>query len=221
MPAAAPGFNGTAGDERRYTVGARLAGKLGDSDFDYDVEGAYQFGELGTGDIDAYMVSGELGYTIADTPEKPRFSLGLDYASGDESVGGDVGTFNQLFPLGHAYLGYIDHIGRQNIVAAKLGFEFEPLEDLTVTADGHYFLRAETKDALYGANGAVIVPDGLGGNSSSVGYEIDVTVSYAFTRHVRVALGYSYFFAGDFVQDSVAGDDSDVGFLWASMAYTF
>ena len=32
----------------------------------------------------------------------------VDYASGDGVPGGDVGTFNQLYPLEHAYLGYMD-----------------------------------------------------------------------------------------------------------------
>ena len=106
-------FNGTTGHEDRYTIGGRVFGAS--HGFDYEVENAYQFGHVGSGDVSAWMIATEGGYTLK-APLTPRLWLGFDYASGDDGAGGDVGTFNQLFPLGHAYFGYIDAVGRQNIV---------------------------------------------------------------------------------------------------------
>ncbi|MHC5003647.1 MAG: alginate export family protein, partial [Planctomycetota bacterium] len=66
-------FNGTTGEEDRYTVGGRLWGDIGDSGFDYDFEGAWQYGEVGDGDVDAFMIGSQLGFRAADFPWSPRF----------------------------------------------------------------------------------------------------------------------------------------------------
>ena len=105
-------FGPVTGREKRHTVGSRISGKIATSDFDYDAEAAYQFGSLGSADISAYMAASELGYTFFDAPTSPRLHVGFDYASGDDGHSDRVGTFNQLFPLGHAYFGHIDTIAR-------------------------------------------------------------------------------------------------------------
>lgn len=103
------------GDENRYTIGGRFY--TNPKPWDADVEAAYQFGDFAGDDISAWMFATEGGYTFAGRPHTPRAFLGFDIASGDrDATDGALNTFNQLFPLGHAYLGYIDVIGRQNII---------------------------------------------------------------------------------------------------------
>jgi hypothetical protein len=211
-------INGTTGTEERYTLGGRLFGKIADTAFDYDFEGAYQFGEVGSGDVDAFMIGSQLGYRAPDLWSSPRFFLGFDFGSGDRSPGGDVETFNQLFPLGHAYLGYIDAIGRQNIIDFNLGVTGSPFAKATVGITGHFFWRADTSDALYNAGGAAVRP-GAAGSSSEVGQEIDLTLKYKFDRHLAGLLGYSHFFAGNFIDQSGSSDDID--FLYVQLEYTF
>ena len=63
------------------------------------------------------MITGILGYTLPAPLLSPRVYLEFDYASGDSRPGGNVGTFNQLFPSAHGFLGYMDYIGRQNIIS--------------------------------------------------------------------------------------------------------
>ncbi len=173
---------------------------------------------MGAGDISAYSVATELGYKLPDVWSSPRFFLGFDYASGDEGAGGDVETFNQLFPLGHAFLGYMDFVGRQNILDFSLGASCKPLGPLTVRLAGHLFWRAETTDALYNAGGAVVRGGALGGDRE-VGQEIDVTVAWRFDRHWVAEAGYSHFFTGDFIAES--GPSSDADFVYVQMQYTF
>ena len=105
-------WNGTTGDEKRQTLGARpSSGVLPGTALDFDVEGAYQLGEVGSGDVNACMVASQVGWWFEELAISPRASsLGFDWASGDESPGGDVQTFNQLFPLSHQYYGWIDAI---------------------------------------------------------------------------------------------------------------
>jgi hypothetical protein len=55
--------------------------------------------------------------------------LEFDYASGDGRPGGTVGTYDQLYPSSHRFLGYIDYIGRQNILSASGGLVMTPVRD--------------------------------------------------------------------------------------------
>ncbi len=211
-------FNGTTGPEDRFTLGGRLFGDVENTDLDYELEGAYQFGEVGSGDVDAFMIATQVGWSLSDVFASPRLFLGFDYATGDRVAGGDVETFNQLFPLGHAYLGYMDFVARQNIIDFNMGATAKPRSDLTLRLAGHLFWRAETDDALYDVGGAVLRAGGLGG-SSEIGQEINFTAIYQFDRHLALEFGYGHFFAGDFLDESGTGDDAD--FLYVQAQYTF
>ena len=210
-------FNGTSGEEERNTVGARVNGKFGDSAWDYDLEAAYQFGSVGDGDVSAWMSGAELGYRLSEEGWKPRAMLGVDTGSGDSEDGGDVGTFNQLYPLGHAYLGYIDTIGRQNILAPYLGIMATPGKwKLSLAA--HSFHANDTADALYNAGGGVYRAGGSY-TSKHVGYEVDLRGTYSFSRQFTGLIGYSHFFAGDAIEES--GPSDDIDFLYLGLQYTF
>lgn len=211
-------FNGTSGKEKRHTLGSRLFGKIPNTHFDYDVEGAYQFGEIGSADINAFMIGSQFGYSLSNLYGKPRFFLGFDYGSGDDSVGGDVGTFNQLFPLGHAHLGFIDIIGRQNIIDFSKGVSIKPTRKTNVSLNGHLFRRADDTDALYNAGGGV-VRAGAAGSSKDIGYQVDLISKYKYSRHFVAVLGFSHLFAGDFIKESGANDDIDFAYL--QLQYTF
>jgi hypothetical protein len=213
---------GTATEER-WTVGGRLYATP--KPFDFDVEGAIQFGEFGGGDIFAYMIAAEVGYMLAETALTPRLYLGFDLASGDDDPGdGDLGTFDQLFPLGHAYFGYIDAIGRQNIIDLHPGVELTFLENksyakkLSLRGDYHVFWRQSTDDAVYGVQGQIQRADG-GSDERFVGSEVDLLLNWQVDRHLAAYLGYSHFFAGDFIEDTGPGED--INFFYAAVTYTF
>lgn len=211
--------NGTSGEESRYTVGSRVFGKFGDSGFDYDAEAAYQFGEIGSADVSAFMLAAQLGYTVTDAGWEPRVFVGVDLASGDDSPGdGDVETFNQLFPLGHAYFGQMDFIGRQNITDLSLGMTVKPTDRLTLSGQLHHFVRTSGDDSVYNAGGGVLRATSPGA-SDEVGQEIDFKATYAVDRHLTLEAGYSHFFAGDYLSDT--GTDEDVDFYYLQAMYRF
>ncbi len=219
--AAIPGgmINGTTGREDRDTLGGRVWGKILDTGLDYDLEGAYQTGSLGTNDISAWMIATEWGWSLPDLAGSPRFHIGFDYASGDETPGGDVETFNQLFPLGHAYLGYIDVVGRQNIMDLSPGVTLKFLEKLTVKIAGHLFWLADDADSLYNAGGRARMRNA--GTSKEVGQEIDLILTYPIDRHTVAKFGYSHFFSGNYIDDSGNGNSSDIDFIYFILQYTF
>ena len=144
--------------------------------------------------------------------------LEFDYASGDSKPGGDVGTFNQLYPNGHSYLGYIDYIGRQNIISPSAGLAVTPIRDLTLSLQQYVFWRASDRDALYNKAGAVLRP-GTTTTARHVGAETDLLANYTFTRHLLGYAGYSHFFTGEFIRKT--GPDKDSDFLYAAIQYTF
>jgi Alginate export len=211
-------FNGTPGRERRQTLGARTWGKIGETHLDFEIEGAGQFGTVGRGDIAAGMFTAVLGYTLPIPGLPARIYAEFDYASGDGKPGGDVGTFNQLQPSAHSYLGYMDFIGRQNIISPLAGVSVKPFRDLTLSLQQYFFWRASDRDAIYGTSGAVFRP-GTGTRASYVGAEFDLLATYDFTRHLQVDAGYSHFWAGEFIRKTGPSRDSD--FLYAAIQYTF
>jgi hypothetical protein len=163
------------------------------------------------------MVTANVGYTLP-LPIPSRVYLNFDYASGDGRAGGDVGTFNQLYPLGHAYLGYMDYIGRQNIISPSTGISVTPLRGLTLSALQYFFWRATDRDAVYNAAGAVLRA-GTATEARYVGAEVDLLASYQVTRHLLGSVGYSHFFTGKFIERSGPGRDSD--FVYTALQYTF
>ncbi len=215
---AAATFNGTAGRERRHTFGGRTWGKIGQTGLDFEVEGAAQVGTVGRGDVAASMFTTNVGYTLPVPRMSPRVYAEFDYASGDRKRGGAVGTFNPLFPNNHSYLGYIDYIGRQNIVSPSAGVALSPVRDLTLSLQQYVFWRASERDALYNKSGTVFRP-GSGTTARYVGAEIDLLANYDFTRHLLGYVGYSHFFPGEFIRKTGPSRDSD--FLYSAIQYTF
>jgi hypothetical protein len=207
--------NGTLGDADRLTFGTRWWAPFAER-FDYEVEAAYQTGEVGAGDVSAWSFASQLGWRPANLAGAPRFFAGLDAASGDDETGGDVGTFDQLFPLGHAYFGFIDEIGRQNVLAASLGGRWTLQSTTTLSAAAHAFRVLETADAIYDAGGAATR---TGFDSRDVGSELDLLVEHKFARHLDGQLGYSHFFPGDAIDES--GADAGIDFVYAGLKFTF
>ena len=209
-------FSGRTAPESRHTLGTRLAGASGA--LGYDVEAAYQVGRHRPADIRAYMVASELRYALG-TRMAPVLGLGFDYASGDDDPLDDgLETFNQLFPLGHAYLGFADFVGRQNVIDVSQKLTTKPHSRLSLRADHHLFWRANGKDALYNAGGGVVRAGALG-DSKRIGSEIDLVLNWQANRHTGCLLGYSHFFTSDFLSES--GSDEEIDFVYVQIQYTF
>jgi hypothetical protein len=202
-------YNGTTGDEQRHSTGARIFGRVGETGFDYDIEGAYQFGEVGGADVSAYMLASELGYTAARLPFAPRFLVGVDYGSGDEQEGdGDVETFNPLFPDGHDDFGNMDAVGAQNALGVKAGLVLRPTRWLAVSGVLHYLRRARSSDDFYDGGGAAVRDDSLSG-SRRLGFETNLGARIDLGRHVAVETGWSHFFPGSYIRNSGAHAQMD------------
>ncbi|SET34346.1 Alginate export [Nitrosospira multiformis] len=195
----AVGRAGVRGDSITHTLGSRLAGDY--NQFLYELEGMYQFGQYSNQDISAFAVASGAGYHFKGEPLNPQFWLRYDFASGDNNLtDGSRTTFNQLFPFGNYYLGWIDRVGRQNIHDFNAQLNLHPLPWAHFTAQYHRFYLANKRDFLYNAAGAPTLRDATGQSGSYVGDEIDFRFNIHVDRHGDVLIGYSKLFAGDFLK---------------------
>jgi len=173
----------------------------------WDFENMVQFGSYGGDVLFAYAAASGFGYRFADVAWTPELWLYADYASGDASANtdGSHNTFNQLFPFGHYYLGYLDLVGRQNIQDLALHLNYFPAAWITGQIQYHRFWLAQREDALYNAAGAPIAQDPTGGSSRDVGQEIDLLWNFHMTNHQDLLLGYSRLFEGTFLERTRPG----------------
>jgi hypothetical protein len=211
--------NGRAGDATRYTFGSRFWGNTGALDYETELTG--QWGHWAGDTIQAWSWAINTGYTLADVAYKPRFGLGFDWATGDDDpTDGTVGTFDQLFPLGHGYFGYLDLIGRQNITAVNANISAWPVEKkVKAAATFHTFWLTETEDALYGPGGGVVRRDPTGNSGREVGQELDLTLLWKLDAHSAVLLGYSHFWDSNFIQQTGPSENADLYYVQYSFKF--
>ncbi len=210
--------NGHVGDFKIFTWGGRFGGnKRG---FDYDLESAAQHGQFAGDEIHAWMLATDDGYTWNSVPWQPRFGTGFDYARGDRNPRDhSIQTYFQQFPTGHAYLGYIDLVGRQNIIAPSVNFTFKPMRNLTARLFYYHFWLDSNVDALYSPSGAPSRRNATGSSGNDVGDEFDVTLKYDLDVHSSFLFGYSHFWPKSFIETS--GPSRDADYLYLQYSFKF
>lgn len=209
-------FNEGPGGETRYSIGTRLHGREGA--WDWNVEGVYQFGSYGNGEISAWTLASDNGHTWLDLPGRPRLGLKANAASGDGRRGdGDLGTFNALYPRG-GYFGDIGLIGPANFINLHPNLTVTPARGWRVYADAVFFWRESTDDGVYGPGGNLVR---AAGNSRAryTGTQIDFSVSYQIDPHWNCSLDYARFFTGSFLRET--GPAEDVDFIQFKSTYRF
>lgn len=224
-----------------YTVGLRAKstpGKL--SGFDYEVEGAYQFGRdagrIGSAypnasdtmlKHEAFAAMARGGYTFENVPLKPRLGLEYDIASGDSDPNDSKDeSFLNLFPTNHKFYGYMDLFAWKNVHDVSLNLRCSPAANVSVQVDGHAFWLYSNEDAWYRANATTQVrPVTAAARDANLfaGTELDLTVSYNPFPWLKLLGGYSHFFAGRYLADTqtaaAGADDADFGYLQATVTF--
>lgn len=216
-----PGTQFAPRDFNANTFGARRKGKH--ACWLWELEGGYQFGDFGPADQSAGFATAGLGREWTAARWKPTLWFYYDWASGDDDPTDDEhGTFNQLFPLGHKYMGYADLVARQNINDVNLIWTASPSAKVRLLAWYHMFFLDEPRDALYNASGTAIRVDSTGAAGREVGQELDLTLQYIFSPRVDLLVGYSHFWAGDFVRaTNPPGVTGDVDFTYTQFSWRF
>lgn len=178
--------------DERATIGSRLA--LVSGEFDTTAEGAFQFGrdcrpvdddQCDQVSVAAYFFDLEAGYSLGQI----RPFAGSSIASGDDPETERIEAYDQLYPTGHAFVGYMDLIGpRTNLFQIRGGVEGH-YQWLNYEMIVHHFRRLQPE-------------------SESVGVEFNTKVFVEVTQGLNLGVGHGLFLPDDGIS---ATDDSPQG----------
>ena len=157
-----------------------------------EFEGAYQFGKFGDINHSAGFFTIGGGRDMKNLPWKPVLWVYYDWASGSDTIGNG---FNQLFPLGHKYLGFMDFFARTNIEDFNILLEMNPADKWKMIVWWHMFHLQNGNDVPYRING--LPETTTPGGSTYLGNELDLLAIWKQTPRMSWLFGYSHFFTGD------------------------
>ncbi|WP_226634635.1 alginate export family protein [Novosphingobium profundi] len=190
------------------TAGARLSRKSTPGRMDFDVEGAYQFGntrvtgtpDASKRDVSAYFAHAEVGYRFAGG-WSPRVALELDLVSGDKGEG-SYNRFDTLFGARRFEFGptsLYGALGRANIRSVGALVQASPAKRLTLAAMG----RANWADSHEDSFSATGVSDAEGNAGRFAGYQLEARAGYWLVpRVLEVDTGGAVLFRGDFLKNA-------------------
>ena len=197
-----------------HTIGSRMNGTFGD--WLVELESAQQFGrQSGLGlDHTAMYYTGGIGRKLGDTAGAPTVWLYYDYASGD-NIGGNFNRYNDLFPLGHKYLGFIDAVQRANIETPNLLVTAKPTEKTELLVWYYHFMSNQDTD-IVPAIGGTPVPQST--SSKDFGDELDLMITFGLGPRSKFLLGWSHFWIGNKIQTP---GRSDADFFYSQWHVNF
>ena len=172
-------------------------------------EGAYESGADGTvadESIRAFIVNAGADYALKDVGWSPVLHANYIGASG----GGKSGRSNFLpwFDYMEGYNGYLFAPQLSNIHIFNLGASIKPQEHTTFSVQGYYYMKFDA-NAPAGSNinidfgGLEFTRETPQSNSRYLGWEIDTTMTYDYSRDVRLQLVHGLFIPGGAYQQTI------------------
>ncbi len=129
----------------------------------------------------------EVGYTF----DWQNLRLGAQYFVAGKN-------YVQLYPLGHAYLGYADIFGRRNIKGLVFHTKANISDTWMAKLDYHMFSKHDKDASAYKVNGTTAYTGSS--TSDKLGSEIDLIIKNQFQENASITFGVSRFMAGDFMK---------------------
>lgn len=195
-----------AGRERRQTIGARIAGKRAEFNFDYEI--AAQFGTFAGTPVRAWAIVTDSGYAFSKARFKPRLAVRVDATSGDKNPRDRrLQTFNSLFASPNAYAGLVSLISPSNSTALIPALELNLSNRLAVKFDNAMFWRTSDRDALYGSPAAQRTRQLS--RARFVGNQPSAQMVYRVNRYLSLTGVYTHFFAGRFLRETPPAKNVD------------
>lgn len=203
--------------EKRHTIGTRFW-KYGGG-FIYNLEAAYQFGSFGSGNINAWTASADLGYSFENIKFKPTINLRNDYISGDQNQGnGNLQTFNPLYPKG-GYFGFSPQVGPVNLIDIHPYATMDLLPQLKMQVDVVFNWRYSLQDGVYRPSGTLNLP-GSASDKRYIGTAYLANFTYSVSKYISVVSGIQYFKTGAFIDDIIPNSKDGV-FFNARLGFKF
>jgi hypothetical protein len=197
-------FDDGQGKELRHSIGSRIWKSEGD--WNYDIEGLYQFGKFAGKTITAWTASVNTSYTFSKARLKPEIGLKAELISGDRNYDDSkLQTFNPLFPRG-AYFGLAALIGPANLIDMHPSLSLSVTKKLELGFDYDIFWRYSRNDGLYGVNGSLIY-SGRNITSKYIGDQQAVNLTYMPNNFLSFTAEFTWFDAGGYLKAAGAGKD--------------
>ncbi len=189
-----------------HTIGGRLNGACPCSDWLYEVEGATQFGSRGNGlDQDnEHFVTAGVGRKLSECGWSPTVWLYYDYASEN---------YNQLYPLAHKYLGFIDAVQRSNIESPNVLLTMKPSDKVKLLF-WYYHFESASANPVRSIGGT---PNQTAGKH--FGDELDVVVKYQIKPRTDILFGWSHLWRGSKINAAINTQDAD--FFYTQLQVNF
>lgn len=166
------------------TIGGRLLGQFGPGRrAEYELELAYQGGDVGPRAQRAWMQHGQAGYNFPKAPWKPRVLAIWDYASGDaDPTDTKNGAFDALigdrrFEFGP--IGLYGLIARSNLVSPGGWIIVKPTAPLEMWLQVRGLWLAQARDRWRSVN----LGDTTGRAGRHIGTQYEWRTRYRFTSH--------------------------------------
>lgn len=202
------------GEEERTSVGLRLFGGL--NGWDWNWEAVYQFGDFSGGDIRAWMLAADTGYSFQDVPWTPRVGFNATFSSGDEDPNdGTLETFNPMYPLG-SYFTEVAFLSARNVSSLRPSIGLSPLSKLSLDADVNFLWRTEEADALYGPPGQL---SRSGGAGHFIGTAFSLAAEYEVTDRFTLEAVAAHFIPDQVIETT--GPDDAISLIELTAAFKF
>jgi len=203
--------------DRVFTWGNRAAYTQNAWDADYEL--MLQTGSYGNLTQRAYALHIGAGYRFDRLPI--HIATAYNFGSGDSNAkDGTHQTFDNQYPLNHAYYGYMDFFSLQNMHNVEVVSQSTIAQSwkLRIAWEGFWLAKPAT-DAWYNAGVGVVRPASAGA-SHKVGDEIDITLKHTFPAiSSTMYLGYSHFFTKSYIAQT--GSSKDADFVFTQIKTTF
>jgi hypothetical protein len=205
--------------QKWFTLGARLAGKIGE--FDYELEPQFQWGRVkkaiedGKDLIRACGGHVDLGYTFK-FPWEPRLFAAYAHGTGDNnpfdgkyrefhgSIFNDSYLYGDMSVVSDQSGVTVNDIHASGLQIWVAGISVNPLSKWNVTFRVHRFIANK-------------VPSGF---SKDIGTELDLPISYRLTKRISFILGLDRFYTGHFFrQASGSRKNIDYGYIQGQVEF--
>ena len=203
-------------DENLWTAGFRYFRPPTRGNVSGEVEAAYQFGERGSDDVNAWFLHGSAGYTW-DCDLQPSVRAAIDIATGNDSSS-DYTRFNTLYGarrFEYGPTGIYGAIGRRNIISPEVRFSLKPCPATWVMVGWRDIRLEDGNDAWAEA----------GDNSGSgrhVGSQVECRLRWdACPGNLRFETGGVYLTGGNFRETSESGRKTDTRYFYFETILTF
>ena len=207
-----------AGRDLRHTIGSRYWGTFGNGRWDFNDEYFVQFGSFAHHSLLAGAGSFDLGRNFLKTKFQPRIGFRADATSGgvDNSPNGSVHTFLPLFPS-PPYAGRNALLAPANLIQVSPTFRAS-WKRITLFLDSPFSWRSSITDGIYNFADILIRP-GNRTDARFVGAQPGGQIDVHLNQHWTAGIGYSHFFAGEFLKKTPPGKDVDYFVLSSSWRF--